>query len=576
MKINRRSSKNETADSYIKSPKGSKILTAAVLLVVIAINILISAVADARLWYVDMTSERYKNGESALYTLSDTCRDLIGEQAVPMVEEINRDRAMRDEEDIKVKIIFCADKDRIEENRSMRYINMTARALQKEYPEAIEVEYVNILKNPSAVQRFKTTSASRIYDSDVIVEFGSEYLIQRVDSFYYTDDGETEAWAYNGEQKLSAMILSLTRAESPICAITNNHGETIFGESGEVKKEYSTFIELIGGAGYDVVYLDLEREEIPENCRMIITFDPQYDFKAYGSLGENGVSEIDKLDRYLEKANAFFYICNRETPVLPSLEEYLTEWGITVMRTDGEGDRKNYAIRDSINCTDTGKGDIVVGRYGEKGVSGGITATMRDQAYPPMVVFGNSTAVSPSESYLKMYVAEDSESNTPAYSYFSYYRNGVSRIMYDVFSSYDTASAYIDGELFEIATEYDPFELMTITKESRIVQETNYTSIDRSTYVYSLASTDFLRNEVLDSAAYGNADVILSTLRHSGVEAVPANVRLKAFYVYDIEDVKPQEEYVRERNTWLICLTVIPIALAFVGGVLVTVKRRAA
>ncbi len=555
-----------------KSPKKLTMLTVAVVIAVIAFNIAASAVADVRLWYIDLTLERYKSGESALYTLSDTCLELIGEQSIPMVEKVNREREARGEEPIKVNIIFCADKDRIEGNDLMRCINMTARALEKAYPHAIEVQYVNIAKNPSAVQRFKTTSASSIYDSDVIVEFGSEYLIQRINSFFYTDDGESSPWAYNGEQKLSAMILSLTRAEFPICAITTNHGETLFDESGAVKQEYSTFIKLIGGAGYEVVFLDLEKDEIPENCRMMITFDPQIDFKAYGSLGENGVSEIDKLDRYLEESNAFFYICNRETPSLKALDEYLTEWGITVQRADNESE--NFVIRDSVNCTDTGRGDVVIGAYGEKGLSGGITATMRNQAYPPMVIFGNSTSIKPSDSYLKMYVPEDTEEGTPAYSYFSYLRNGVSRAMYDIFSSYDTASAYIDGELYQISTEYDPFELMTMTKESRIVQETNYTSIDNSSYVYSLASTDFLKNDVLDSAAYGNADVILSTLRHSGVEAVPANVRLKAFYIYSMQDVMTQDEYIGQRNAWFICLTVIPCALALIGGVVVTVRRR--
>ncbi len=558
-----------------KSPKKLKIFTVAVIIAVIALNVFASVIADARLWYIDLTLERYKSGESALYTLSDTCLTLIGEQSIPMVEKVNREREERGEQPIKVNIIFCADKDRIEGNDLMRYINMTARALEKAYPHAIEVQYVNIAKNPSAVQRFKTTSASSIYDSDVIVEFGSEYLIQRINSFFYTDDGASSPWAYNGEQKLSAMILSLTRAEFPICAITTNHGETLFDESGEVKPEYSTFIKLIGGAGYEVVFLDLERDEIPENCRMMITFDPQTDFKAYGSLGENGVSEIDKLDRYLDEANAFFYICNRETPRLKALDEYLTEWGITIQRADNSSEiSENFAVRDSINCTDTGRGDVVVGAYGEKGLSGGITATMRDQAYPPMVIFGNATAIEPSDSYLKMYVPEDTEEGTPAYSYYSYFRNGVSRVMYDVFSTYDTASAYIDGELYQISTEYDPFELMTMTQESRIVQETNYTSVDQSSYVYSLASTDFLKNDVLDSAAYGNADVILSTLRHSGVEAVPANVRLKALYIYDMQDIMTQEEYIGQRNAWLICLTVIPCAMALICGVVVTVRRR--
>ncbi len=558
-----------------KSPKRLKMITALVLLIVIALNIALSLIGDASLWYIDMTSARYMSTNEGMYTLSDACHELIGTQSIPMIEKVNSEKERLGEEKIKLNIIFCADKDHIEQDGRMRYVNMTARSLEKAFPNAIDVQYVNIEKNPSAVGRFKTTSASRIYSSDVIVEFGSEYLIQSIANFYYQDDGAASPWAYNGEQKLSAMILSLTQAESPICAITTNHGETLFDQNGRVKAEYSSFIKLIGGAGYDVVYIDLENDEIPENCRMIVTFDPRSDFKAYGSIGESGVSEIDKLDRYLEEANSFFYICSRETPYLKDIEEYLEEWGIKPARVfDKSGSCENYVLRDNVNCTDTGKGDIIVGQYGEKGISGGITSQLKDQAYPPMVIFGEPTVISVSDSYVKTYVPADKSTGAEAYSYYSYYRNGVSRAMYDVFSTFDTASAYVGGEIYEIATENSLFNLMTLTRESRMIQETNYTSIDRSSYVISLASTDFLKNDALDSAAYGNADVILSALRRSGVEAVPANIKLKAFYVYEMEDIMPEEQYVSQRNAWLICLIAIPSATVLGVGIFVVVRRR--
>ncbi len=558
-----------------RSGKRVAVVTAAVVLAVIILNIAFTLIADASLWYIDLTAVRYKSGESTLYTLSSSCQELIENEAVPMIEAVNRDREKRGEEAIKLNIIFCADRDYIENDERMRYVSFTARSLQKKFSELIDVQYINITKNPSAVQRFKTTSASTINDSDVIVEFGSEYLIQSISAFYYQDDGKDYAWAYNGEQKLSAMILSLTRAEFPICAVTVNHGETLFTSDGKVKDEYSTFIKLIGGAGYEVVFLDLEKDEIPENCRMMISFDPQSDFKAYGSLGESGVSEIDKLDRYLEESNAFFYICSRETPVLKNLEEYLSEWGIKVARvTDNSGISENYAVRDSVNCTDTGKGDIVVGKYGEEGISNGITKDLQDRSYPPIVLFGRPTAIKPSDSYVKNYVAEDTESGTPAYSLYSYFHNGVSRTLVDVFTTYDTASAYVDGEVYEIAAEGELFGLMTITKESRILQETNYTSIDRSSYVISLASTEFLTNDALEQAAYGNTDVILSALRRTGGEAVPANVKLKTFYIYDMDNIGDTAKFASDMSALTVCLTVIPALSALCIGAVVVIRRR--
>lgn len=568
--------KEQNTDKVMLSGRTkTSVITAIVVLAVIVLNVVFALVADANLWYIDLSSVRYKSGQSTMYTLSDSCKSLISTDVVPMIEAVNREREGAGEEPIKLNIIFCADRDNIENDDNMRYVSMTARSLMKSFPQYIDVQYINIAKNPSAVQRFKTTSASTIYANDVIVEFGSEYLIQNVSAFYYRDDDSSRAWAYNGEQRLSAMILSLTRAEAPICAITTNHGETLFGEDGKVKAEYSTFIKLISGAGYDVVFLDLETDDIPDDCRMMITFDPQSDFKALGSLGKDGVSEIEKLDRYLEGSNAFFYICSRETPVLKNLEEYLKEWGISVARvSDGAGLYESYAIKDLVNCTDTGRGDVVIGKYGEVGITDGITKELQERSYPPMVLFGRPTAIKPSESYVRRYVPADKENGIVEHVNYYYYRNGISRRLTDVFMTHDTATAYVGGEVYEIATEQSLFRLMTLTKESRIEQETNYTSIDRSSYVISLASTDFLKNDALDSSAYGNTDVILSTLRRTGGEAVPANIQLKAFYIYDMEGIIDEGAFEAEANTWLICLTVIPTVIALGVGSVVVIRRR--
>ena len=162
-------------------------------------------------------------------------------------------------------------------------------------------------------------------------------------------------------------------------------------------------------------------------------------------------------------------------------------------------------------------------------------------------------------------------SNEPSYQYFSYFRNGISREMFSVFTTYDTASAYA-GDETEIATAANLFQLMTVTHELRYVQEDNYTTIDQPTYVISLASTEFLTNDVLDSTAYGNTDVVLSVLRNTGNEIVPVNVPLKAFYEYNVQS---NAAYVKSNPTvWFWCLTMIPPVAALIVGVVITVRRK--
>ena len=564
---NHRISADNDAVYCRKSPKRLTVITAAVVLAVVIFNILFSVLGDRQMFYIDLSQALYKSSKSNMYTLSDDCGDMIADRVIPMIDQVNKERAAKGEDPIKLNIVFCSDRDVVENNELTRYVSYTARAIAKNFPNHVSVQYINIATNPSSVQKYKINSAATLYASDVIVEFGSEYLVQGVNSFYYTESTADKPWAYNGEQRLTAMIMSVTRVESPVCCITSNHGESLFDKNGNVKEEYSTFISLIRSAGYEVRILDLAKEDIPEDCRMIITFDPTEDYKAFGSLAEGEISEIEKLDKYLDGSKSFFYICSPDTPRLPNLEEYLEEWGVSVSRDDKA---QSYVVEDQINCTNGGIGSVIIGNYATAGLGATLTEDMRSNAYPAKVIFGNSTAISPSEAYVRRY--STATETTPEYVYYSYYKNGVSRTMLDVFTTYDTASALTGGEIYEIATESNLFKLMTITQESEYVQETNLTSVTRSSYVLALASTEFLTNEVLDSKSYGNTDVVLSALRSTSSETVATNISLTGLYVYEIEDMQAYESC--NTSAWLYCLVLIPSALIFAAGIVITIRRR--
>ena len=558
---------NSNATYIRKSPKRLSVITAAVVLTIIVLNILFSTIGDGQMLYVDLSRARYKSSESNMYTLSDDCSDMIADRVIPMIDQVNKERESRGEDPIKLNIVFCSDRDILEKDGLTRYVSYTARAIEKNFPNHVNVQYINIATNPSSVQKYKVNSAATLYNSDVIVEFGSEYLVQGINAFYYTEDTEDKPWAYNGEQRLTAMIMSVTRVESPICCLTTNHGETLFDGNGNIKDKYSTFISLIESAGYTVQLLDLEKEDIPEECRMIVTFDPTEDYRAFGELTEGEKSEIEKLDKYLDGSNSFFYICNPDTPVLKNLEEYLEEWGVTVSRDENE---HNYVMEDRVNCMDGGTGSIVLGNYATAGLGATLTEDMRKSAYPAKVVFGNSTAITPADNYIKRFAA--ATDTTPAYEYYGYHKNGVSRTMLDVFTSYNTATAFAGGKQYEIATDSHLFKLMTITHEPKQVQESNLTSITQSSYVLALGSTEFLSNEVLDSTAYGNTDVILSALRNTSNETVATDLALKGIYVYEVTDTFAYRAC--KPTVWLYCLTLIPPVLIFVAGTVITIRRK--
>lgn len=554
-----------------KAKRTRRIITSATLLLVIIANIAFSILADKRLLFTDISDTRYAKDEFTLYTMTDEFETLIRDEVIPKIDAVNLEKKEKGEDEIKLKIIFCADKDLVEGDTYLRYANYTARELELKFPDAIEVEYINIDKNPSAVQKYKVNSASSIYSSSVILEFGSEYRHISYRTFLTASSDDDAPWAYNGEKKFASSMLSLTRAESPILCITTNHGEDIYLENGEVAEEYTEFIKVIEGAGYIVMPIDLEHDDIPKDCRTILTFNPKEDFKAFGSLGDNGVSEIEKLDKFIDNAYNFIYVCDRTTPYLENLEEYLEEWGIKVARRENlAGELENASLRDEEMNIDADNGDKLIANYVTSGGGGALMEDLISLTYPPTTVFSDSTYVYAPENYSKKYIAADETEGIEACEFYYYYKNGVSRSRYDVLTTNASAKASIGNEVFEMANNEKRFSLMTYTRETRQLQEDNYSSVNDSSYVFAFASTDFFKNEYLGSDAYGNTDVLLTALRETSGEIIPVNLPFKAFYVYDVSN----SGFLANAKTHMILLAIIPTCIVFVAGIVVNVKRK--
>ena len=543
-------------------------VTVAVIAAVLALNVLFSFVADRFMWQVDSTVTKYTSRpEVSMYTPTEEFMEVVRDYAIPMVREMNARREANGEEPITINVKFCSERDKVYAVDKLRLVQYTALALQKEFPDAVKVEYLNIEKNPSQVQKYKATSSSNIYAHQIIFEFGTEYRVCSYDYFYLKNDAG-EQWAYNGEQKIASLLMALTRAESPIAAFITNHGEAM--ESCESLRN------LVHRAGFDVVTIDLSRDEIPADCRLLISYDPRADFLGLGNPAfvEGDQSEIDKLDKFLDKAYSFMLFVDADTPELPVLEEYMEEWGITVGRAENaEGELDNLLIRDQQSKLDK-DGYIPMAEYVTAGGGASITEDMRKVAYPAKVVFPNAVAITMSDSYKKTHVVpDDTNGVTEAYTYGSYYRNGVSRYFHDVFKTSASAAVEAFGKQYQVATDLNRFNFMTLSIESRTVMETNYLSTQEPSYVAVFGSTAFASDTVLDSAAYGNADVLTATLRHMGREVMPADLEFKAFKIFEVDtDVQPVNLGTEVLNTAL--MTLLPIALCTIIGVVIGVKRK--
>jgi len=316
----------------------------------------------------------------------------------------------------------------------------------------------------------------------------------------------------------------------------------------------------------------------------MICFDPQTDFVSGYATG--GVSEIEKLDDFLQNSNSFMIFTDADTPRLYNLEEFLGEWGIAYERyeTKDENGKKtivgNTQVVDAAYAVDA-SGKRFYAQYPIGGMGDSALGDLQKFGGSPKILFGNASSISMSNTYIPQYELKDEEAGTEAYSFGYYYRNGIERMIFDVFTSSKSAISYAkkDGTLMLDEAQnpiYDStlgnYKLMTLSRQIHNVSEgQGWTQVDKSSHVCAIASTEFASNAVLNSGSYGNTDVLLSILREVGQEIEPVGLDYKVMN----NPIIDQQFYTPAEGTlWTVALAAIPAFLCAVVGLVVLVRRR--
>ncbi len=529
----------------------SVVITALVIAAVILFNVIFSALAARYLWHVDLTRE-------GIYSLSDNCKQLLDDTFEAVTARRESEGIT---EPLKVKIKFCDMEDNIMEVQAQRYVLMTAKELADRYPEYVEVEYINIWENPTAVEKYKSSVLTTINSSDVIIESGTEFRAYKVESFYLTNTGASTPWAYYGEKRFGSAILSVTQAESPVAGVLTGHGETF------TDAELVYLLEL---AGYEVQLIDdLANASLPENCRLLVSYNPTSDFLA--ADGVSDISEISVLDDFLEGENhSLMVFMSPSSPVLPNLEDYLELWGIEYGRHTG-ADGRSYpcTVKDSDNAL-TSDGLTFIGQYETRGVGADITSDLRSAKNPRRVVFKNALPLLIPENYDTAAVIDEDSGESFTYGYKSL-GSGYNREVYNIFRASDSAVLMADGRQVATADPNAPFGLMSISRQFRATQEDNYgySYADQSSYVLACGSTEYAAEALIRSATYGNSEVLLRSLLEMGKESVPTSLALMPFSDTTIDTLT-----VKRANAFTVSLTVVPAAIIFGIGIFVIVRRK--
>ncbi len=463
-------------------------------------------------------------------------------------------------ENVKINIIFCDLEDNLKANETQNMVLKTAKDLKEKFPQYIEVKFIDIWNDFTAVQKYKSTSYSTINSTNVIIESGTEYRVCTLRSFFaFNTATDDTPWGYKGEKAMIASMLAVSQAESPIACVTVNHTESF--------SDYELFYTL-EAAGYKVQTIDLAYQEIPSDCRLVVVYNPKEDFMQADGISE--ISEIEKLDRYLNGLSCSMMVfVDATTPKLPNLEEYLEEWGVVINRhTDSLGATYNYTIKEDPSAALSTDGYTFAGTYVEKGMGADIYKALSENNYPPKVVFKNATSLSYSPLYTESFYVnhDDPEDTSDEYWRGTYYSNGNSRAIYDVFTTTTSAVAMANGSVVKDVDNKQGFHrLMTMTREDRNIdgQNSDYA------YVMVCASTDFANEKLLGSAVYGNDDVILAAARGMGKEFVPVDLKIKPFASTEISEMSTES-----KNTYTAVLAIVPAAIILGAGVFVLVRRK--
>lgn len=488
-------------------------LTATLIAALVLLNIVFSTLASHFAWYVDMTPEQ-------LYSVSDDAHALIADT----IERAERES----DEPVKIEIIFAENYNSYEPGSVGSYIYNTAHELELTYPDTFEVSWFDCWLDKSRAEELGVRNANSI----VLRAQNGESRVFYRQEFFNFKDGDTETpVGYDGERVIATTVASLLGGERPLACFTVNHDEAFYDQS---------LLYLIRDAGYDVMLLDLYYDVIPDNCELLMTYNPNADFIIADGISER--SEIDKLETYLASGGNYMVWLSANTPVCPNLEALLAEWGVALGRDYDElTDRAyNCMVKDTTAAL-TSDGFTILGQYATAGKGADMTADLTSRDYVPGVVFRDATALLLPEGYTAAGEAT--------------YKSG-SRTRSDIFTAGQGAVAWANGRQLDVATATLP--LLTLTTDQA-----------SGASVAVCSSVEFAAEDYLQSAVFGNADVTLCALREMGRENVMIGLHYKPFATTDIASITT-----RQITVWTLTLTLAPAVLVLGVAVAVLVRRK--
>lgn len=507
----------ESRNNRIKRGSLSATYTVVFVVLVIALNLVISSVAGSINLNIDLTTEEFIS---------------IGEVSHNVLDGLEKAG------DLEATIYLLADRDAYDvyagDPTGLNGLNPVAlvRDLCEEYAyeyDGIRVEYKNLNQDPEWATRYNEITNTTLTVNNVIVEGKYHARVLTLDAFMMVDSETGYPVGFNGELRLTTALLQSCVSEPQVVTFTKGHGEPAQVYEG---KAVTPLANLLMNAGFEVLEADLSAGEVDPRTKIMIVNDPTKDFTA---------EEVEKLMDYTDHFNNLIVMVDDQTPELPNLSDFLLEeWGL------------GYKAYHQVSHTTSNFGNDPLTLSAQY---------MVDTENP------NNSA---SYQIIKGLVSDKIRLVMP-HSVELYSATSGTKDDFTV----ETVLTSDEGALSTRNQGDEPqkgkFPLMLISTFGDYVDledENSTNQVLKYQYVMLVGSTDFAGMGSIDAAAFGNGALMLSAARTMGVERYSLDIDYKT-----INDVALAIETNVATRLGIIICAVLP-SLILIAGLVVFVRRR--
>ncbi len=548
-------------------------LTILVLLAVLAVNIGFTVLSERQLLRLDMSGASYNE---------------ISNESQTLLDELNP-------EENNITIYFLADKDELRSTYlgysnsyytnlgytaptsdlwGMKYVYDIALEFEKKY-DFVTVDHLHLTKDAEALEAYRSTAGTTLTKQDVIIDnYTSEkdedgnvvldengeplmhhnFRIVKRDAFFTFDSDTSYVYAFRGDLRFTATILSLSGA-NPTVYFVSGHGEavgdytagdnSVAGDYGEAQALRDLFYD----AGFATRKIDLAREYQTlfddDSARIIVIYGPQTDFSGDSVYANGGISEISVLRRFLVEADHHMMVfLNQTEEPLTNLEEYLYDyWGMSFGQSLIKDSGKNSLTEDGLTFFGTYETD-------EYSVGINLTNQLTELDSLPRAAFSNARPIAFDSNFVQSIGYTEMFASLTAGAVF--------------LAPEDTMLA--DGSGNSVSEEDQAGAALVALSYETIYNEDND---ELATYVLACGGTGFASEAMLTDRSYSNRDVLYYTMRLMSRDTVPFEIDFKVMDDEGLDDITDTDAL-----TWTIILSSLIPAIMLITGTVVFIKRR--